>query len=207
MPRPSKYVIFTISVLLSIFVPNSYFSSGFFLGITRLGACLFIIFQQIVLIDLAYSWNESWVEKSTNAFTERERILWLLAILACTLCLYGTSLGLIITLFNYFSGCGALNQFLIAITLTLIIVATVVQLSGEEGNLLTSSVISMYSVYLLIEALSHHLNDDTCDDSPSSSFFENHENIQVWVGMSFTILSVIWTGWSWTEDRVLTTIG
>ena len=56
-------------------------------------------------------------------------------------------------LYHYFKGCGG-NTAIISMSLLGIVFVMLVQLSGFEGSLLTSSVISLYVVYLGYSAVS-----------------------------------------------------
>ena len=60
---PAKYCIYLLLVLGSVFMSNHPWFLGIFLHLSRLGAMVFIVIQQIILIDLAYNWNDSWVGK------------------------------------------------------------------------------------------------------------------------------------------------
>ena len=60
---PAKYCVYLLLVLCSVFMSNSPWFSGVFLHLSRVGAMVFIVIQQIILIDLAYNWNDSWVGK------------------------------------------------------------------------------------------------------------------------------------------------
>lgn len=199
---PAKYTIFILTTLLTFFVPNLPLFSGIFLWIARLGASLFLVVQQIILIDLAYSWNEAWVQNSIDADSVEYGTggKWLVAIVAAIVVLYSGCMISVIFLYRHFSGC-ALNDTLITITLLLIIAITAVQLNSEGGNLLTSATMSVYAMYLLISAVSHNPND-TCNP-----LLGDNGTFEIIVGLALTFLSLVWTGWSWTNERVLTSSG
>ena len=55
---PAKYTLFFFGLLISMFVPSYPLFSGFFLWAARLGAAVFVIFQQIILVDVAYNVND-----------------------------------------------------------------------------------------------------------------------------------------------------
>jgi len=199
---PAKYVIFLLFVMATFFIPNSPLFFGIFPWICRLGASLFLVVQQIILIDLAYSWNESWVQNSIDADSVEygSGNSWLIAIVVTIVLLYSGCLVSLVLLYKYFSGC-ATNDVLISMTLVLIVSITAIQLNSEGGNLLTSSVLSVYAIYLVTSALSHNPNEQC------NLFFGNNGTMEIIFGMTLTFLSLVWTGWSWTDERILTTAG
>jgi hypothetical protein len=75
---PAKYSLFLLGLAITMFIPSSPLFSGFYLWLARLGAGVFVVMQQIILIDVAYNWNDSWVEKANEA--DRRK---------CTHCVFG----------------------------------------------------------------------------------------------------------------------
>lgn len=199
---PAKYSLCALFLLATFFIPNSPLFFGSFLWMARLGACLFLVIQQIILIDLAYSWNESWLQKSyyADSVDYGTGQKWLTAIVVAIALLYLASFSAIVLLYREFSGC-AINTALITITLILIFAVTGIQLTGEEGNLLTSAVMSLYAVYLVGSAISHN------PDGQCNPFLGKHDTLSVIVGLILTFISLVWTGWSWTDERVFTSTG
>jgi hypothetical protein len=195
---PAKYGLFFFGVAFLMFVPNFPLFTGIYLWIARLGAAVFVIMQQIILIDVAYNWNDDWVERAV----ECDRMeygsggAWLKAILATCLALYVAAITIISFLYKYFDECPE-NTWVITLSLLAILAITVIQLSGEEGSLLTSAVISVYVAYLAFSVVSKN---------PNGSCNPRLGHNDVWgicIGMTLTAVSLVWTGWSWTaEDRL-----
>mmetsp|Transcript_35818 Transcript_35818/g.65948 ORF Transcript_35818/g.65948 Transcript_35818/m.65948 type:complete len:273 (-) Transcript_35818:387-1205(-) len=105
---PAKYALYLLLVLGTVFIPNDPLFSPIYMNIGRVGGTIFIFFQQIILIDLAYNLNESWVEKANKAEVEEGENAgrkWLGAILATCAFLFSVSLAVIAVLFVYFTGC------------------------------------------------------------------------------------------------------
>jgi hypothetical protein len=48
-------------VSVSIFVSNVPWYLGLYVHTSRIGAIVFVVVQQVILIDLAYNWNDTWV--------------------------------------------------------------------------------------------------------------------------------------------------
>ena len=148
---PAKVVLFFFLVLGSCFIPNGPLLSEVYLHIARIGSVFFLVIQQIIILDLAFNWNDSWVEKSNNAETEQTKKRWLSAILASCAVLFTVSIVGITLMFVYFGDCG-LNKAFISLTLILGLAITGLQLSGEEGSLLSSACIMAYGTYLCLTA-------------------------------------------------------
>ena len=128
-----------------------------------MGSVLFILLQQIILVDIGYNWNTAWLEKSDQAELDEgpgKGKKWLAAILISCGILYACSLAGIIVMFIYFGGCSSNNAF-ISITLILPLICTVVQLMfSETGSLLTSACMTIYAVYLCGAAVSKNPNEE-----------------------------------------------
>jgi hypothetical protein len=122
---------------------------------------------------------------------------WLRATIGAAASFYLLSFVGIGVLYHYFSGCGG-NVAIITMTLIGILAVTALQLSGLEGSLLTSSVISLYAVYLCYSAVSKNPSG-LCNPRLASE----KDPYGIIMGLVLTALSLVWTGWSWTaEDRL-----
>lgn len=200
---PAKYALFGFALLVTVFVPNGPLFVGFYLWLARFGAAVFVVLQQVILIDVAYNWNDDWVERAN----ESDRLSfgsgsgWLHAIVGVCVALYISCITSICVMYkNYTNGndeegsCAG-NTWVIVLTLLGIIGITALQLLGtSEGSLLTSGVISLYAVYLCFSIVSKnprgHCNPRLGTDD-------------VWgiaIGLLLTTVSLIWTGWSWSAE-------
>jgi len=195
---PAKYALFFFGLLISMFVPSDPLFSGFFLWTSRLGAAVFVIFQQIILIDVAYNVNDSFVERANEAdqLAYGSGSGWLQAIIGVCVSLYVASITGIGVMFAEYDGCTD-NTWVISLSLIAIIGMTALQLSGTDGSLLTSSVMSIYVVYLCFSIVSKNPKHEC-----NPRLGEN----DVWgitVGLLLTIVSLAWTGWSWSAETRL----
>mmetsp|Transcript_42636 Transcript_42636/g.89470 ORF Transcript_42636/g.89470 Transcript_42636/m.89470 type:complete len:489 (+) Transcript_42636:153-1619(+) len=196
---PAKYCIYLLLVLGSVFMSNHPWFLGIYLHLSRVGAMAFIVVQQIILIDLAYNWNDSWVGKADSAdrLEWGSGAKWLRATIAICLAFYILAFVGIGLLYHYFNGCGG-NTAIITMSLLGIIAVTLLQLSGVDGSLLTSSVISLYVVYLGYSAVSKNPHG-ACNPQLA----KENDPYDIVMGLFLTALSLAWTGWSWTaEDRL-----
>ncbi len=196
---PAKFGMYFILLAIITFLPVSPLFSPLYLTLFRIGAMIFIFIQQVILIDIAYNWNEMLVLKADEADNEEwgSGKKWLQLIIAISLTLYGASIVGISLLYKYFSGC-AENTIVVTLTLFQILVVTVIQLFySEEGSTLTTAVLSAYSTYLAYSTLSKNPNA-MCNPTLGSEDVSG-----IVIGLVLTMVSLAWTGWSWTaESRI-----
>lgn len=197
---PAKYILFLFLVLATCFIPNDPLFSPIFLNVARIGGAIFVIVQQVIILDLAYNWNESWVEKSNKAVaenSEKEGKQWLAAILASCVLLFVISIVGIALLFWAFTGCSTNNAFII-VTLILSILVTMLQLfASDEGSLLSSAVICAYGTYLCYTAVA---KNPVADCNP---YLGRTDALSIVLGIAITVLSLAWTGYSYTAEDTI----
>ncbi|KAG7338054.1 serine incorporator domain containing protein [Nitzschia inconspicua] len=195
---PAKYVLFLFLVLGFCFVPNDPLFSDIYMNIARIGGIVFILFQQVVFVDLAYNWNDGWVEKSNQAESEEmgSGKKWLVAILVSAISLFVLSIVGWALLFYFFGGCGT-NVAFITVTIILALMVTVAQLWGTEGSLLSSSIISAYATMLCYNAVTRN-PDPICNPQLGGD-----DTLSIVIGVGLTIVSLGYVGWSTTADRTL----
>jgi len=141
---------------------------------------------------------DSWVEKANKAESEEmgSGKKWLVAILLSCGAMFAIALGLLIYMFVAFTGCATNNTF-ISLTLVFCIAITAAQLSGEESSLLASSCISAWAAYLCYGAVTKNLNEQ-CNPT-----IGRPTPATIVLGLLVTILSLAYTGWSYTaEDKL-----
>lgn len=195
---PAKYALFFFGLLVSMFIPSYPLFSGVFLWFARLGAAAFIILQQIILIDVAYNWNDDWVERANEAdrLSYGSGSGWLQAIVGVCVAMYTATFAGIGLLYSHYDDCPG-NTWVITLTLIAVVGMTTFQLSGTDGSLLTSSVMSLYAVYLAFSIVSKNPRGEC-----NPQLGEN----DVWgitIGLLLTMVSLIWTGWSWSAEARL----
>jgi len=211
---PAKYALFGFGLLLTVFLPSDPLFSSVYLWMARLGAAIFVVLQQVILIDVAYNWNDDWVEKAN----ESDRLSfgsgsgWLHAIVGVCVALYTACLTIIGVLYAQYTGgdrdgdgedhdhdhdhegCAG-NTWVITLTLLGIAGVTALQLLGtSEGSLLTSGIISLYAVYLCFSIVSKN---------PKGRCNPRLGHNDVWgitIGLLLTTVSLVWTGWSWSAE-------
>lgn len=183
-----------------MFIPNDPVFIPIFLWIARIGSMLFVLVQQLIIVDVAYNWNSSWIDKADQAELAEgpgKGKKWLAAILISCGFLYACSLAGIVIMYIEFGGC-TLNEVYISITLVMSFLCTVVQLTkSETGSLLTSACMTLYATYLCGAAVSKNPNP-LCNPKLGEK--------TVWsivLGLFIAFISLMWIGWSNTTDERL----
>eukprot|EP00518_Triparma_eleuthera_P000214 CAMPEP_0182459936 /NCGR_PEP_ID=MMETSP1319-20130603/4924_1 /TAXON_ID=172717 /ORGANISM="Bolidomonas pacifica, Strain RCC208" /LENGTH=433 /DNA_ID=CAMNT_0024658955 /DNA_START=389 /DNA_END=1690 /DNA_ORIENTATION=+ len=190
-----KLVVYLAMVGGSMFLPSEVFDEHGYLQVARVGGAIFVVLQQIILIDLAYNWNDAWVANADA--DERDEpgsgAAWLKALLfvsAFIMVLSYTALGFLI---HFFGGCSSNSSFL-WVTLVLTLGSTVVQLTGDEGSLLTSAVMTGYAVFLAYSAVSNN-PDETCNPMLGQDNW-----LDITLGIVFILASMTWTCFSYASS-------
>lgn len=154
------------------------FDDELFTWISRIGAFLFIILQSLIFLDFAYFFNEGLLEKAGLGTAGRigDRTVkavgkcagmfgnfYLSALITVAIFNFSAFLTAIGFLYSYFSPPGAIcndNSNIITVTLILMIIAAYLQLTGNNGSLITTSILAIYVAYLTFAALSLNPNGD-----------------------------------------------
>ena len=200
-----KYFGFVLACWAVVYVNNAPLFNDIYLNIARIGASLFILLQQIILIDLAYNWNDYWVVQSNIA--ERNDgpgagNKYLAALLTASVIIYTVVVIAIGVLYHIFGGDGCQTSYgFLSITLIGIVLITGIQLSGEEGSLLTSGIVSGYAVYLAFTALTKN------PDSECNPMLGGDDTVGIVIGLGFIVISTAWVGYSLTAEERLTAQG
>jgi len=155
-----SYVVLRFFVVLLLgfvflFVPNSVFDVfGEVAGAT---SAIFLGAQAVLVIDLAYTWNESWYTKAVMARRARPGSgvaqTWEGLILAASALLLTLSLAAVVVLFVSLG-----SETTTAVLVPTMVVGFALLLASitswcKNGALLTSSVMVAYSIWLVVEAL------------------------------------------------------
>ncbi|KAM6147658.1 serine incorporator 3 [Erethizon dorsatum] len=163
---------FKIAAIVGIMVGSFYIPEGPFTSVLfvvgLVGAAFFILIQLVLLVDLAHSWNEAWV----NRMEEGNPRVWYAALLSVTSFFYILSIVCVGLLYTYYTkpdGC-AENKFFISINMILCIVVSVISIHPNvqehqpRSGLLQSSIITLYTQYLTWSAMTNE-PDHSCNPS------------------------------------------
>lgn len=151
-----KICVFICVVIGFYFGKSEVFGLGGYAWFARISGFLFLILQQIILLDMAYSWNEKWVAYSTEDGEKGQ--FWLTGILVISAMFFAIAFVFIGIMFWQFDGCDD-NLVIISLSLVLPVLATFIQLFfSEEGSILISAVMTAYSTYICYSSVSLNPN-------------------------------------------------
>lgn len=182
-----KMIYFLALIIIAFILPNEFYAV--YANISRGFSAIFLLLQVILLVDFAYRWNESWVEKDQKKYY--------IAILAFCAFFFALSISGWILFFRWFGSenCG-LEQFFIAFTIVTSLAFTLLSISGinEYGALLPSSILTIYNTYVLFNSLQN--NPDAQCNSFLRSSNESDDTIQIVIGLFFASASITYSTWS-----------
>ena len=189
----TKLLGWILLLCISMLIPNYVFGLDGYVWVARIGGFVFVILQQVLLIDLAY-----WANDSLVALADEDVSEWcgypspLVALLVGTLVLFAVAIAGIALLFTYFSGDCPAPDVILSITIVLVVVATLSQLFvSRDANVLTSSVVAVYLVYLASSAVAAN-PVERCN-----AFHKNGDDwVSVAVGLVVTLIALAYSVYS-----------
>jgi hypothetical protein len=162
--------------------------------ISRVISGFFLLFQLVLLIDFAYTWNESWTSENRP---------WQKAVLVLSVLMYLAALTFFILDLHFFateSDC-KLEKFFIAMTFCLTFIMSALSISPliaeGTGGLLPAGVLTLYSYYLLFSALTS--DPSSCNTVSNRS----SELAPLIIGLVLTASSVTYASWSVASNDAL----
>ena len=204
--------------LLFIFIIGDFFIPGEFFTIyawaSVFGAGAFIVIQLLLLIDLAYSWSESWVAKwDYNIVDGSQNKKWYYALLGCSLFFFLVAAVMNVMLYILFCQDGKCWYNPLMITANIVVCIILVVLSvhpkirefNDRIGLLQASIFTVYCTYYVYSAILSEPN--SCSDLPFDFFSDPYsdssavtDSLVDWVtlifGAIFTVASVVYASLS-----------
>lgn len=167
-----SYLIWMPQSVIDVFIPCAAFGSG-----------LFMVTQVIILIDFAYTLNETLVEYDEE---KHDSNMWKNIILIISTCFILCSMTFYIWMFVHYEGVKLVFSVL---SLLYQFVQTGVSISevAPHGTLLTSSIVGLYTTYLCF-----------------NGFTESHLN--TFASSCFTILSITFAAHSTSKTNIFHTL-
>jgi hypothetical protein len=193
-----KILVLLVLIIAIFFIPNiAFIGYGY---VALVGSLLFILIQLILLVDFAHSWSETWVQYYSE---DEGRKCWLGLLLTATFIMYSISLVLTVLMYVYFlenpSECW-MNSMFISINLvgtfiiTMITVHPKIQEKNPRNGLLQSSVVTLYSTYLIWSALASEPADIKCNSfAPfNADPISASGGFSLFLGVCFTFLALVY---------------
>ncbi len=166
---------FQLLLLIGLSVAAFFIKNQFFLEvwgwIGLVGVALFILLQMVLLIDLAHSWADAWVERMSSGSSCHS-----FGLMLASLLLYGGIIGVSVCLFIFYTDSSSackLNKFFIGFNLALIIIMTVIAMLPRvravvpNSGILQSGVLGFFMTWLTWTAVTN--TNTSCEPSQSAS--------------------------------------
>lgn len=195
-----KLLLLAGGIIGSFFLPNSQFNNADYAWFARVASFGFLVLQILILIDFAYQWNESWVDRAYEGDSpEPTDKKWLVFVLVGALLLYLLCcLGGFIVLYLFYSSC-EVGMAMVTWTVVAVVIMTAIslfreQLVGVPGAILPAAVVSAYAVFLCWSALESN-SDPTCRPLGEQS--------AVWsivLGCLWAIVTLLWATYTVTGN-------
>jgi len=160
--------------------------------VCRWCAFVFLLFQIVMLIDFAYSWNETWAAKDDEVAGEFK---WRAGLLLASFALFALAIAGVTLMLQYMSPAGCtLNVSLVACTLVAFVAFSALSISpiAEHGALVTSAVVSAYIVYVAFSALKS-VPDAACNVLAE----RDYDDLRLASGLVFAAVSLAYAAWSY----------
>lgn len=182
-----KFCAFGALVIGFFFGNSSSFGLDGYAWFARITGFFFLILQQIILIDVAYSWNERWLAYAADEDGERGSF-WLWGIIIISLAMFCGSIAVIGLMYWQFGGCED-STVIISLTIVLTSIATFVQLFfTDEGSILTSAIMTAYATYVCYSAIT--LNPSAACNATLDTGYQTLSTV---IGLVLTVISLLWT--------------
>lgn len=164
---PIKGSIFFALSIGFFFVSSDSFGTQGYAWFARITGFFYLILQQIILIDLAFSWNQKWLDYATEEGEKGK--FWLGGILFFSFIFFAGAYAAIGVMYWQFQGCSD-TAVILSLTIILTVIATAIQLFlSDEGSILTSAIMTAYAAYICYSAIV--LNpDESCNPSLNTGY-------------------------------------
>lgn len=182
-----KFSLFIVLIIIFSFLDSDTFNDNGYAWFARIAAFFFVIVQQIILLDVAYVWNERWVNYATETTDDDGNSAYLYGLLGFSALLFSLSLAGIAVMYETFNCEEA--DVIISLTLVLTLMATLIQIfMTDNGSLLTSAIVTAYATFICYCSLS--LNPDSeCNPTIAG----NSQTVTRVVGTIMVLISLSWT--------------
>lgn len=182
-----KVFLWIVLMAVPFFLPMGFIAG--FAWVARVLSGLFLVIQMLLILDFAYVWSDSWVNRDDNR--------WLAALLASSVASFAGGLTVIGLSYKWFHPPGAgdcsLNMFLVSLTLILGLAYSALALhpSITHGSLLCSAIIFFYCSYMTFSALSSEPSGFACNGRSAQQAAAGQAATAT--SMLVTVLSVVWS--------------
>lgn len=166
-----KFLLFSGLVILFYFLQAEVFDLNGYAWYARIAGFFYLIIQQIILLDFAYTWNERMVKWSEEDAVHGYGTIWLVILIFLSFLLIGGSMAVIGIMYWQFGNKICSDTLaILSLTLVLCFIATFLQVFvSDEGSMLTSAIIIAYSTYICYSAVTLNPNP-VCNPTLSTGY-------------------------------------
>jgi hypothetical protein len=151
----ARFIGVILTTFFLLFLPNSILST--FGDVATSASAVFLVAQAILLIDFAYTLNEIWYEHALIAYRtqvdQRYYKAWMASIIVISCAIFFTGIGCAIHLFVAYPDTAGRVVNVLATVLSIVLLVVSITDWCEHGALLTSTIVTLYTVYMLWEML------------------------------------------------------
>lgn len=166
---PIKFILFFGLLVLFYFLKAEVFDLNGYAWYARVAAFFYLMIQQVILLDFAYTWNDKWVKRSEDDADGGCGNLWLVFLLVVSVILITCSCAVIGVMFWQFGKCTD-SQVILSLTVILCSLSCIQQIFfSEEGSIMTSAIIFSYATYICYSAVTLNPNS-TCNPTISTGY-------------------------------------
>ena len=177
---PLKFAVVGGLFFLTWFIPNTFLSAYVYLAMII--SVPFLVYEVILLIDLAYAWNKNWVENYSSA--ENSQSCWAIMLIVTTVVLYLVSIYVLIELLITYTS--SWQVVVVIFTILAGVGYSGLSLSPivSGGSLFTCGLVLLFSSFLCTTVV---LSDPTLTST-------GVVNTQTGIGMVFLFLTLFYVG-------------
>lgn len=182
---PVKFITVVLIFVLSFFIPNSFFRIYGYVAMVP--SFCFIVYEMLLLIDLAYAWNSNWVGKydASEGAGCGSKACWAVLLIVFTVIFFGLAIIVHVMLLMYEYN-DAADFFIILLPMLAAGVYTVLSVTSvvEGGSIFTCSLIFFFGSFITASALF----SKPTQSSPSVLL------LQIVIGLLFMFFVLIYVG-------------
>jgi len=179
-----KFLIVFVMFVACCFIPNDFFKGYMYVSLCT--SLIFILFQVVILIDLAYTWNAKWVGQYDGTDNESgSETSWVVLLVIFTVLFFGG--GITIIVFLYVGYHGPFEIVCTSITLGAAVLYTAFSVSpwkGENGSILTCSIVFLFTCFFCWSAI--------LSSSDVGKEAEYSTALQIFFGLAIMILALFY---------------
>ena len=186
---PLKIIVVMAFFVLTLFMPTNFFKG--FGYVAMVASFLYLIYQMILIIDMAYSWNSNWVGKYdvSNSGSGGNTTCWAVIIITATVLTFGAAILIYVLLYLYEASSVA-DYIVISAPIVAGVVYTGLTVSPivKGGSIFTCGLILLFQSFLTA-SVQLSRPDSKSDATSKSAYFW-----QMAIGLGYMFFVLFYVG-------------